>query len=102
MAGGGDAPGQRHRVRSGRAAAAAGSGVAGHNTVPDITASAAGGPIFGHLQSAMVMRVVKGASVLRLEERYADYLQVGFIGYQRLDIRSNDLRAAVVVKAAAS
>ena len=79
-----------------------GYGVAVDNNVPDIPASAAGGPIFGHLQSAKVMRVVTGASVLPLDERYADYLQVGFIGYQRLDIRSNDLRAAVVVKAAAS
>jgi len=39
---------------------------------------------------------------MRLQERYADYFAVGYIGHYRLDIRSNDLRAAVTVKAAAS
>lgn len=72
------------------------------NNIPSLTASTASGVIFGHLESAMVLRRVDGAGLLRLEERYADFLQVGFIGFERIDIRSNDLRAAVVVKAAAS
>jgi HK97 family phage major capsid protein len=72
------------------------------NNIPALTASTASGVIFGHLASAMVLRRVKGAGLLRLEERYADFLQVGYIGWERIDIRSNDLRAAVVVKAAAS
>jgi HK97 family phage major capsid protein len=72
------------------------------NNIPNLTASTASGIIFGHLPSAMVMRTVRGAGLLRLEERYADFLQVGFIGYRRVDVRANDLRAAVVVKAAAS
>lgn len=72
------------------------------NNIPNLTASTTGGPIFGHLPSAMVLRTVKGAGVLRLEERYADALQVGYIGYMRIDIRSNDTRAAVTVKPAAS
>ncbi len=72
------------------------------NNIPNLTASTTGGPIFGHLQSAMVLRTVKGAGMLRLEERYADFLQVGFIGYMRVDMRSNDLRAAVTVKPAAT
>lgn len=70
--------------------------------IPNLTASTAGGPIFGHLESAMVCRTVTQSGLLRLTERYADFLQVGFIGYMRFDIRSNDLRAAVVTKAAAS
>jgi HK97 family phage major capsid protein len=70
--------------------------------IPTLTASTASGIIFGHLPSAMVMRTVQGAGLLRLEERYADFLQVGYIGYRRVDMRSNDLRSAVVVKAAAS
>lgn len=68
--------------------------------IPNLTASTAGGPIFGHLQSAMVKRTVTQSGLLRLTERYADFLQVGFIGYMRFDIRSNDLRAAVTVKPA--
>jgi HK97 family phage major capsid protein len=72
------------------------------NNIPNLTASTAGGPIFGHLGSAMVHRVVTQSGLMRLNERYADALQIGFIGYNRWDIRSNDTRAAVVVKAAAT
>lgn len=66
--------------------------------IPNLTASTTGGPIFGHLQSAMVVRTVNQSDLMRLVERYADLLQVGYIGYNRFDIRSNDLRAAVTVK----
>jgi len=72
------------------------------NNLPNLTASTASGVIFGHLESAMVLRKVKGAGLLKLDQRYADFLQVGYIGYERIDSRSNDLRAATVVKAAAS
>jgi len=78
-----------------------------------LTASTTGGPVFGDLSRAMVMRTVRGdasvsvldsahPTVLRLQERYADYLQVGYIGYVRCDMRSNDIRAAVTVKCAAT
>lgn len=73
------------------------------NSIPAIGAASTAttgtpaGPIFGHLQSAMVLRTVNGVTLNRLTERYADYLQVGFIGYTRWDSRSNDLRAAVSV-----
>jgi hypothetical protein len=33
---------------------------------------------------------------MRLTERYADYLQVGFLGYVRMDAQPNDLRAISV------
>ena len=72
------------------------------NNIPNLTASTTGGPIFGNLKPAMVYRVTRDTTVMRLQERYADYLAVGYIGYYRLDIRSNDLRAAVTVKAAAT
>ena len=72
------------------------------NNIPNLAASTVGGPIFGHLPSAMVLRTVTQSGLLRLTERYADYLQVGYIGYERWDSRSNDLRAAVVVKPAAT
>lgn len=70
--------------------------------IPNLTASTTGGPVFGNLSPAMVMRVARDTTVMRLQERYADYLAVGYIGYYRLDIRSNDLRAAVTVKCAAT
>lgn len=72
------------------------------NNIPNLTTSSTGGPIFGNLGPAMVMRVARDTTVMRLQERYADYLAVGYIGYYRLDCRSNDLRAAVTVKAAAT
>jgi HK97 family phage major capsid protein len=71
------------------------------NNIPPLTATTSSGIIFGHLESAMVLRRVRDTGILRLEERYADLLQVGYIGYERVDMRSNDLRAAVVVKPAA-
>lgn len=72
------------------------------NNLPNLAIGTTGGPIFGHLPTAMVKRTVNQSGLLRLTERYADFLQVGFIGYMRFDIRSNDLRAAVTVKGAAS
>ena len=40
------------------------------------------------------MRVARDATVMRLQERHADYLAVGYLGYYRMDIRSNDLRGS--------
>jgi HK97 family phage major capsid protein len=70
--------------------------------IPALTASTTGGPCFGDLSRAMVKRTVRDGGVLRLSERYADFLAYGYIGYLRTDIRSNDLRAAVTVKPAAT
>jgi HK97 family phage major capsid protein len=41
--------------------------------------------LFGDLSKYMVRRVATGTTVLRLVERYADYLQVGYLGFLRLD-----------------
>lgn len=41
--------------------------------------------LFGAMKSYKVRRVAGGTTVLRLVERYADYLQVGFIGFMRAD-----------------
>ena len=40
--------------------------------------------------SKFIIRMVNDISVLRLTERYADQLAVGFIGYQSLDSRLID------------
>jgi hypothetical protein len=40
---------------------------------------------------AMVMRTVRGHStIMRLDQRYADFLAVGYLGYYRFDVRSNE------------
>lgn len=41
--------------------------------------------LFGDLSKYKVRRVASGTTVMRLVERYADYLQVGFLGFLRLD-----------------
>lgn len=70
--------------------------------VASLTASTTSGPIFGSLDHAMVLRQVNQAGILRLVERYADFLQVGYIGYERWDARSNDTRAVTQAHPAAT
>lgn len=48
---------------------------------------------FGDFQSAFAIRRVAGAQMMRLTERYADYLQIGFIGYERMDSIVQDASA---------
>lgn len=45
---------------------------------------------FGDFNRGMLVRQVLGVQMLRLEERYADFLQVGFIGFSRLDAKPDD------------
>lgn len=42
---------------------------------------------------AYVIRDVTGVQLLRLEERYADFLQVGFLAFQRSDAKPQDAGA---------
>ncbi|TKJ24359.1 phage major capsid protein [Blastococcus sp. CCUG 61487] len=57
---------------------------------------------FGDIREAYVVRQVRGAQVMRLTERYADYLQVGFLGFQRWDAKVQNAAAAKVLVQAAS
>jgi HK97 family phage major capsid protein len=41
--------------------------------------------LFGDMSKYKVRRVAGGTTVMRLVERYADYLQVGFLGFLRAD-----------------
>lgn len=41
--------------------------------------------LFGDLSTYKTRRVAGGTTILRLVERYADFLQVGFIGFERFD-----------------
>ncbi|WP_137235170.1 phage major capsid protein [Streptomyces sp. BPSDS2] len=45
---------------------------------------------YGDINAAYVVRQVAGGQMMRLEERYADYLQVGFFGFMRLDAKPDD------------
>ena len=45
---------------------------------------------YGDIAAAYVVRQVAGGQMMRLEERYADYLQVGFFGFMRLDAKPDD------------
>ncbi len=58
--------------------------------------------LFGDIRSAYVIRIVKGLTVLRLVERYADYLQVGFLGFERADGTLQDANAVRIFQATAT
>lgn len=48
---------------------------------------------FGDFESGLVVRAVNGGGLIRLEERYADSLQVGFIAFGRYDSTIDDAAA---------
>ncbi|MFZ3558160.1 phage major capsid protein [Streptomyces sp. BH055] len=48
---------------------------------------------YGDINAAYVVRQVAGGQMMRLDERYADYLQVGFLGFLRLDAKPDDSAA---------
>ncbi len=53
-----------------------------NNDVP-VPAASAKSLAFGDFREGYVVRDVTGVQVMRLDERYADFLQVGFLGFQR-------------------
>ncbi len=57
---------------------------------------------FGDIREAYVIRDVQDFALLRLNERYADYLQVGFLGFQRSDGTLQNASAFKVLQQAAS
>ena len=48
---------------------------------------------FGNFRAGYVVRRVNGGQLMRLEERYADYLQVGFFAFGRMDALVQDSSA---------
>lgn len=58
--------------------------------------------VFGDISEAFVVRLVRNPIVLRLTERYAELLQVGFLTFQRMDSVANDTAAAKTLTMAAS
>lgn len=55
-----------------------------NNYVPAPAASAKS-VLFGDIREAYVIRDVQDFQLMQLRERYADFLQVGFLGFQRSD-----------------
>jgi HK97 family phage major capsid protein len=52
--------------------------------------------LFGDFKAGYIIRDVAGSTgILRLDERYADYDQVGFIGFSRVDGAPDDAKALV-------
>lgn len=54
--------------------------------------------VFGDIAAAYVVRNVRAVQAIRLDERYADYLQVGFFGFARFDAVVQDASAAQALK----
>ena len=69
-----------------------GYGVTVDNGIP-VPAANAKSIGFGDVNAAYVVRQVSGGQMMRLEERYADFLQVGFFGFLRLDAKPDDAAA---------
>lgn len=53
---------------------------------------------FGSFRAAYVARRVNNAMLMRLAERYAEFLQVGFFGFQRMDGIVQDASAVKVLQ----
>lgn len=49
--------------------------------------------LFGDFRAGYVVRRVRGFTLLRLSERYAEFLQVAFLGFDRYDGKLDDLNA---------
>ncbi|MEU3255972.1 phage major capsid protein [Streptomyces sp. NPDC006997] len=58
--------------------------------------------VFGDFNAGYVVRQVQGVTTIRLNERYADYLQSGFFGYAELDGMVDDPSAIAAYEHAAA
>jgi HK97 family phage major capsid protein len=72
-----------------------------NNDMPTLAASSKS-VLFGNIEQAYAIRLVTGLSTLRLTERYADYLQVGFLAFQRADGTMQDSNAVRVFQTTAT
>jgi HK97 family phage major capsid protein len=61
-----------------------------NQALPNVAASAIGTVVFGDLSQGYLLRTDGDLAILRLNERYADTLEVGFIGYSRIGGMSTD------------
>lgn len=71
------------------------------NSMP-VPAASAKTIAFGDFKAGYVIRQVQAVQTLRLVERYAEYLQVGFLGFSRMDGGIQDSSAIRMYQHAAS
>ncbi|HWO64628.1 MAG TPA: phage major capsid protein [Umezawaea sp.] len=57
---------------------------------------------FGSIREAYVVRIVQDMKMMRLDERYADFLQVGFLAFERADGTLQNASAWKVLQGPAS
>jgi HK97 family phage major capsid protein len=73
-----------------------------NQALPNVAASAVGTVVFGDLQSGYLLRTDGDLAILRLNERFADSLEVGFIGFARIGGMTTLAKAIHVLTQAAS
>lgn len=71
-----------------------------NNHMPQIGANAKS-VLFGDFEAGYIVRDVRSVQSLRLTERYADFLQVGFLSFARADGRVDDASAIRALQHAA-
>ncbi|GAA3550776.1 phage major capsid protein [Nonomuraea rosea] len=71
------------------------------NSMPVVAANSKS-VAFGDFKAGYLVRQVQGVQAIRLTERYADYLQVGFLGFSRLDGKVDDASALRLLVSPAS
>ena len=54
--------------------------------------------VFGDIAAGYIVRQVTGVQLVRMSERYADFLQAGFFGFARLDAKPDDPAAVRVYR----
>lgn len=69
-----------------------------NQALPNIALNASGTILFGDFQQGYLFRTDGDISILRLDERFADTLEVGFIGYSRIGGASMDAGTHPIVK----
>jgi HK97 family phage major capsid protein len=72
-----------------------------NNDMPTLATSSKS-VLFGNIRQAYVARIVRELTTLRLTERYADFLQVGFLGFERADGTMQDVNAVRVFQTTAT
>ena len=72
-----------------------------NNDMPALAASSKS-LLFGNIRDAYVIRIVRDMQTMRLQERYADFLQVGFLAFERADGTLQDADAVRVLQTTAT
>ena len=88
-------------LQAGAADQIAGYGYVINNDMPTLAAGSKS-LLFGNIEQAYVVRLVTELQTMRLTERYADFLQVGFLSFQRADGTMQDSAAVRVFQTTAT